>query len=76
MYDNPVLAPAPYLEDDQAVVEVGIEIVDSRLDTEGVHPVAIHLQEEGGSRMRKWGKGLRQRANGEGHKFEKHLEVQ
>ena len=66
VYDNPALAPSQYLEDDQAVVEVGIEIVDSGLDTEGVHPVAIHLQEEGGSKMRK--RGRRQRANGEGHR--------
>ena len=34
---------AGYLEEHEAVVEVGVEVVDAGLHAEGVHPVAVHL---------------------------------
>ena len=33
-----------YLEYDEAVAEVGVEVVDLRTDSQGVHPVPVHLQ--------------------------------
>ena len=39
-----------YLEDDEAVTEVRVQIVNLGTHTEGVHPVPIHLKHGAGSK--------------------------